>query len=76
MGVNTFGLKIPISPETAMIVADSSYDKLFKLLSSLDPHIRREAAVDWRTNYKKWLGTKDKAAAKQAEEEYFKRWTK
>jgi hypothetical protein len=57
-----------------MYVADSSYPKLAKLLQGLDPEVRREAAVEWRTNYRKWVNNPDKQAAKAAEEEYFKKW--
>lgn len=63
-----------ISLQTAMYVADSSYPKLAKLLQGLNPEVRREAAVEWRTNYRKWTNNPDKQAAKAAEEEYFKKW--
>ena len=63
-----------ISVETAMYVADSSYNRLAKLMQRLDPTVRRDAAVEWRTNYRKWVGNTDKQAAKAAEEEYFKKW--
>ena len=63
-----------ISVETAMYVADSSYNKLSKLMQRLNPEVRRDAAVEWRTNYRKWVGNTNKQAAKSAEEEYFKKW--
>lgn len=67
-------LNMQISTETAMYVADSSYPKLAKFLGKLDPMVRRDAAVEWRTNYRKWVNNPDKQAAKAAEEEYFKKW--
>jgi hypothetical protein len=65
-----------ISLHTAMYVADSTYPKLFRLLKTLAPELRREAAVEWRTNYRKWIDNPDKQAAKSAEEGYFAKWTK
>lgn len=67
-------MALNISTETAMYVADSNYPKLAKFLGKLDPTVRRDAAVEWRTNYRKWVADPDKQAAKAAEEEYFKKW--
>lgn len=63
-----------ISVQTAMYVADSSYPKLYRLLQGLNPCVRREAAVEWRTNYREWVDNPDKEAAKAAEQEYFSKW--
>jgi hypothetical protein len=67
-------MALSISVDTAMYVADSSYPKLAKFLGKLDPTIRRDAAIEWRNNFRQWVGNADKAAAKQAEEEFFVKW--